>query len=585
MADMINWNRLEPHPRTDDQTAAVAGGLEARVHDPLWLLGRQWQFREFEGEDTGSPVAVRMQYATTHLSCWAPGITGTTSRPWSPAEEPLETLIEREAQPTVGLRAAAEAGMHFLAMLDEAKTPNARNAYGSAYAFAAFATSDPADTEADRLAVLLAKRAIDGVRLAAALTPALLPAAGAPALPATPPVDAAERERVLTAGQAWLMWYRTEIAPISATDMWIPERLEYRFSLGAATPLGGPETVLAAMDYRGDGLEWYDFVHQPNRTIGVKPEDAPLQSWAGLPAPITFRGMPASRWWEFEDASVDFGAVDTAPDDIGRLLVTEFATVFGNDWYIIPVALPVGSLTSVASLVVTDTFGERRLIEPTANVRTAGGPWRMFQLSEDASGAGEKTNLEALFIAPVISSYANGRPLEEVLFVRDEMADMAWAVERIVEGPSGMPIDRTEQWNRKIADTARAQASAAGAPSVPIAALRYQLATIVPDHWVPLLPVHDGTNRGVRLQRGAMLHFDTGVPIAIEPQGQLLSSSAHMPLELYEEEVPREGRRVQRIPMLARWSGGTTAAWVGRRSRVGRGEGSSGLRYDIAERT
>jgi hypothetical protein len=170
-----------------------------------------------------------------------------------------------------------------------------------------------------------------------------------------------------------------------------------------------------------------------------------------------------------------------------------------------------------------------------------------------------------------------------VLFVRDEMADMAWGVERIVEGPSGMPIDRTEQWNRKIADVARAQAAATSAPSIPLAALRYQLATTVPDHWVPLLPVHDGTDRGVRLQRGAMLHFDTGVPTAIEPQGQLLASAAGRPLEFYEEEVPREGRRVQRVPMLARWSGGTTACWVGRRSRVGRGEGSSGLRYDIAE--
>ena len=95
--------------------------------------------------------------------------------------------------------------------------------------------------------------------------------------------------------------------------------------------------------------------------------------------------------------------------------------------------------------------------------------------------------------------------------------------------------------------------------------------------------MHDGTNRGVRLQRGAMLHFDTGVPTAIEPQGQLLASATGKPLKFYEEEVPREGRRVQRIPMLARWSGGTTACWVGRRSRVGRGEGSSGLRYDVAE--
>ena len=74
MADIINWNRLEPHPRTDDQSAAVAAGLEARVRDPLWLLGRQWQFREFEGEDTGSPITVRLQYASTHLSRWAPRV-------------------------------------------------------------------------------------------------------------------------------------------------------------------------------------------------------------------------------------------------------------------------------------------------------------------------------------------------------------------------------------------------------------------------------------------------------------------------------------------------------------------------------
>jgi hypothetical protein len=575
MADMINWNRLEPYPHTDDQTAAVAAGLEARVHDPLWLLGRQWQFREFEGEDTGSPVAVRLQYATTHLSRWAPDITGTTSLPWAPGDQPLETLVEREAQPSVGLRSAAEAGTHFLAMLTDAGTPNARTAYAQHYRFTPSALSDDGDTDAGRLGVLLAARAIDGVRLAADLQPVLQPAAGAPELPALPAVDASEHGRVLVAAQAWLAWYRTEIAPVSATDTWIPERLEYRFSIAAATPLGSGETVLAAPEYRGDGLEWYDFVHQPNRTIGAPAEAAPLQSWAGLPAPITFRGMPAARWWEFEDASIDFGAVDTAPDDIGRLLVTEFATVFGNDWYVIPVSLPVGSLTMVASLVVTDTFGERRLIEPTAKARTMGGPWRMFEVSD----------LDALLLAPVVSSQIDGRALEEVLFVRDEMADMAWAVERVVEGASGTPIDRTEQWNRTIAAAARAQAASAAAPTIPLAPLRYQLATTVPDHWIPLLPVHDGGNRGVRLQRGAMLHFDTGAPTAVEPRGKLLASNSAAALKFYEEEVPREGRRVQRIPMLARWSNGTTAAWIGRRSRIGRGEGSSGLHYDTATPT
>jgi len=85
----------------------------------------------------------------------------------------------------------------------------------------------------------------------------------------------------------------------------------------------------------------------------------------------------------------------------------------------------------------------------------------------------------------------------------------------------------------------------------------------------------------VRLQHGAMLYFDGGTTVAIEPRGQLLTSGTQ-PLRFYEEEVPRGGRRVQRFSALARWYGGETISWTSRRSRVGRGEGSSGLRYDLA---
>ena len=33
----------------------------------------------------------------------------------------------------------------------------------------------------------------------------------------------------------------------------------------------------------------------------------------------------------------------------------------------------------------------------------------------------------------------------------------------------------------------------------------------------------------------------------------------------------------------ARWIGGTSFLWLGRAKHVGRGEGSSDLRYDVAE--
>jgi hypothetical protein len=43
------WTRLEPQSRGRNPSP----GLEARMHDPLWLLARQWQFGEFHGEDAG----------------------------------------------------------------------------------------------------------------------------------------------------------------------------------------------------------------------------------------------------------------------------------------------------------------------------------------------------------------------------------------------------------------------------------------------------------------------------------------------------------------------------------------------------
>ena len=65
------WTRLEPQSVSGDPTP----GLEARLHDPLWLLARQWQFGEFAAEDAGSPVAVHVGSTTVPVSSWLPGDT------------------------------------------------------------------------------------------------------------------------------------------------------------------------------------------------------------------------------------------------------------------------------------------------------------------------------------------------------------------------------------------------------------------------------------------------------------------------------------------------------------------------------
>ena len=35
------------------------------------------------------------------------------------------------------------------------------------------------------------------------------------------------------------------------------------------------------------------------------------------PAPVSFRGMPSARFWEFEDGAANFASVQAAPQDLG----------------------------------------------------------------------------------------------------------------------------------------------------------------------------------------------------------------------------------------------------------------------------
>src|SRR5207245_5599980 len=110
--------------------------------------------------------------------------------------------------------------------------------------------------------------------------------------------------------------------------------------------------------------------------------------------------------------------------------------------------------------------------------------------------------------------------------------------------------------------------------------LRYRLSTEVPYYWIPLMPV--GVGQGLRLQRGVVLKTD-GSWEKVPALGRILESGHE--LSLFEEEVPREGVRVTRSYQFTRWQDGSTHLWIGRRKEVGRGEGSSGLRFDTLDTT
>jgi hypothetical protein len=196
----------------------------------------------------------------------------------------------------------------------------------------------------------------------------------------------------------------------------------------------------------------------------------------------------------------------------------------------------------------------------------------MFQLGSvqraAASPLAPQPNL--FFLAPAVAKTLEGRPIEEVLLLRDEIANMAWAVERAIPG-------RLEQ--RLDLGAVVAPGDATAPP--PDGALRYRLATEVPYNWVPLLPQRDAATNALRLVRAAMLAPD-GSNAVRSARGVLLNPPGPG-LALFDEEVPREGARITRSAQHVRWFGGSAVLWIGLRNTVGKGEGSSGLRFDMAE--
>jgi hypothetical protein len=392
-------------------------------------------------------------------------------------------------------------------------------------------------------------------------------------------VDAADVERVQAAAAAWLAWFDAlVISPSAGNAAWIRDRMEYAFAVEAPGAIGAG-LLLEADEYTDGALDWHSFnAAPPTRAAGGSAgKVGPL---IVVPTAVTYPGMPASRLWEFEDARVDFGGVEANPEDLGRMLVTEFALVYGGDWLVVPLEVPVGSLSRILSLDVRDTFGRVVRVNPTASFEPPAAAWRMFGISPhappDAAVRGEVGERDFLLVAPALASGLQGPPIEEVLLLRDEMANMAWAVERSVEGSHGLPVDRAAAEYERLRD--------APPPASDADTLAYRLRTDIPGHWLPLLPQRlQAGDPSMTLRLAALPSAQPdGTTVLLRPLGQLLApASPRATVELREEEVPREGARVIRAYQLARWFDGTTFLWLGRRKAVGRGEGSSGLRFDV----
>ncbi|MCP4998657.1 MAG: hypothetical protein GY933_07805 [Hyphomicrobiales bacterium] len=543
-------NRLEGAPRAED----FSRSLRAEARDPIWYLTRQWQFGEFRGDDAGSPIDARIKMRKRVLSGFAP--RGRSFGPM-PGDLPLETVVEREAVPVdlVTLRQIVAAMRRGLQA--EQLSPGGQDAVlgflRGRFPFDAGAVEGQPDAGSRAQLRLARAHLFDGMAFLGEIRAGAFDAAVDAAGLSGVATAAAKAAAVRVAVQFKALYSQPDATLPSS---WNEEQIEYQFQCEIGQGRRGDR--LLATEYVSGKLDWLDFEYIPPRRGSTLPEET-TEVESFIPAAVTFGGMPNPRFWMMEDRHVEFADINAGTTDAGKLLLTEFALTFANDWVMIPIEVAVGSLCEVEGVLVRNVFGESSLVRAVGQgVDDDWQRWSMFGLSTRATAADRR-----LFVPPATPTLMEPDPDERVVLLRDEMANMCWAVERTVPSQAGGGRAR------EVTPPMSRQAPEAEA-------VRFTLGTEPPTNWIPFIPVRQpGSDRDIRLQRARLPGADRKV------QGRVLDEPA--PYFINEEEFARSGKIVTRGFQRCRWIDGRVVQWIGRRVRVGRGEGSSGLVFDSVD--
>ncbi len=623
------YNTLEPRPRQVD----FERSLQAEIYDPLWMLTRQWQFGELKGEDTGSAIFAKVCLETTNLTKFK---VGTEAPKIFDKAHLLEDIVESEL-PNMDYKVRLQSGQQFMRMLVRAGKINAvlnvntlkpifKQQYPIAVPDAVDMSNDSnalaiekarieANKELHRFLHAVGGRAMDGVLFYEDLksqNPFALPSTLNSALPPN------QRTPLKNVANDYMKWFEKSygLPAQKKQSAWVNEQLEYQFACSLPNT-EGENSVLTATEYYNGNLDWYSFdvAADPKKNTKLKALAKREQNVSEntitektltvIPTEARFGGMPNARWWEFEDGNVDLGNINADTTDIAKIILSQFALVFSNDWFVVPYSVPVGSLSRVKGIVVTDVFGQKTFVQAANQGETDDwASWGMFNLSTEQKD--KTTPLPSdtrLFFPPVVTKIQESDPISSVNLLRDEMANTVWGVEDAVPSLLGSGRD-----GHTAAVELVALLNSYAPPLAPVepdesALLSYELGNTVPENWIPFVSRHiAGQNRAINLQRASMPRLFDSKFSAIRPQTDILrfgitrakkkelwpfvnSDGDKQPKSYFinEEEVPRSGAIVTSRFQRARWYNGAVHTWYGRRKIVGRGEASSGLKYDTVE--
>ncbi|HET6542458.1 MAG TPA: hypothetical protein VFG46_18330 [Chryseolinea sp.] len=538
-------------------------GLEMRIADPLWMLGRQWQFGEFKGEDNGSPITVKANYRKEQASFYSFPSSGNQQKI---GNVPLEARVEAMEIRPWDLRSKVRIGQkleelvkaHFPANESTAFIDRLRNEFP-------LTMEGKPDKKSISFFNLMAGNVPDGGSLWKSIQKNEFPKGEFLLL--APVTDKLKK------------WYHALFLPAEQESSWQSRNLVHQFSVH-----GENNIELQAPDYQSGHLDWYSF---DKAVIGINPTENTKDSEVFMPVRVSYAAMPDKRLFSFEDSKLELSGMEVDQSDLIKLMIIDFSLVSDNDWFTIPIEMELGELCWVNHITVKDVFGITTLIHndkdtgqylDTNPLKT----WDAFKIRPlDLLRERGKNNQELykkeeqfLYLPPVVAFRQESRPLEELLFVRDEYANMVWGIERTVCNELGKPTNGYDLHLELNGPFLKSEADIEeNKNSIP----QFRLASPVPTNWIPYLPFHiDDTN--IELRRAVMMRNETNTaPEDIEPLSILAQNEL---LTIREEAIPRAGVRVQLTKQRVRWTDGQSYVWLGRKVLAGKGEGSSGLTFD-----
>lgn len=617
----VMGERMEGRTRDNDITEA----LRFRVHDPLWMLTRQWQLGEFRGNNVGTAMAVKCQVYQDDCQ-----------------KDPIEPVTER-INPQIDLLVRVESAVYLLDLIRQYAKCNA----ATFKSFAAFVAKKNVIKWEEENQVLdsnlttehergLNKRrgkfinaykgkTFDGYALYVAFYNYLNTKkkdnnhifTQAKNQKIDLQVSTSNIEKIM---KTYTEWFQKKYIPGAAQNTCWQERdlcYEVKVAAGSSDYVGER--------YEGGRISWHTFDYKGT----TKQQTTAPQNILSLPTLATYSGAPNKRLWEFEDRKVFMGnSVEQQSD--ANLVFMKFATMYGNDWMLIPLQTEIGKSISISQIEVKDTFGDTIIIKGTdrAGANDTEGDlqenWQVFTNSLQGTQDGSSAN--NLFFAPQLATTLEGTPIEEVEMLRDEMANMVWGVETLVSDGCGGAFDgnlyateladyvnelydeyRVKPVPKTFAFGQDGEVETKTEEGMERAAYKYVLQSTVPYNWIPFVPQHKGGTgdifslggREMILRRGKMACYVWDVNNkqqlelmrkAVRPLTSILRKGIsrqskdkwrESPLLINEEAVQATGIKLVKNYQRTRWLNGRTYNWLGIYKVLAKTKGSSGLEFDV----